>query len=148
VDNVTFLPTPVQRPRVPVWIGGNWPARPPMRRAARWDGAFPIPKRTAGGRPQPDAAMVAEVHAFLTECRAAEGRLAGPFDLSAAGTTDPRTAAAETGQLAAAGATWWQECMWDEHLEQAEPMLRRIEAGRPTPIRSRRYQRDRLIMGT
>src|SRR5215472_1223819 len=35
---VTFAPVPVQRPRPPVWIGGNWPARAPLRRAARWDG--------------------------------------------------------------------------------------------------------------
>ncbi len=42
VEDVTLLPTPVQRPRVPVWIGGFWPHRPPMRRAARWDGAIPL----------------------------------------------------------------------------------------------------------
>jgi alkanesulfonate monooxygenase SsuD/methylene tetrahydromethanopterin reductase-like flavin-dependent oxidoreductase (luciferase family) len=40
--DVTFLPTPVQRPRPPVWIGCNWPARPPLRRAARWDGLAPM----------------------------------------------------------------------------------------------------------
>lgn len=37
VDDVTFLPTPVQRPRVPIWVGGFWPNKKPMRRAARWD---------------------------------------------------------------------------------------------------------------
>jgi alkanesulfonate monooxygenase SsuD/methylene tetrahydromethanopterin reductase-like flavin-dependent oxidoreductase (luciferase family) len=42
VDDVTLLPTPVQRPRVPVWIGGDWPRRRPMRRAAHWDGASPL----------------------------------------------------------------------------------------------------------
>ena len=42
VDDVTLRPTPVQRPRVPVWIGGYWPKRRPMRRAARWDGAVPM----------------------------------------------------------------------------------------------------------
>jgi alkanesulfonate monooxygenase SsuD/methylene tetrahydromethanopterin reductase-like flavin-dependent oxidoreductase (luciferase family) len=131
VDDVTFLPAPVQRPRVPVWVGGNWPARPPMRRAARWDGAFPIPERDVNGRPQPDAAMVAEIHAFLTECRSASGRLAEPFDLSVAGATEPATALEETAPLEGAGATWWQECMWDDRLERADPMLRRVEAGPP-----------------
>lgn len=33
VDDVTFLPTPVQRPRVPIWVGGFWPNKKPMRRA-------------------------------------------------------------------------------------------------------------------
>ncbi|MBV9856552.1 MAG: LLM class flavin-dependent oxidoreductase, partial [Streptosporangiaceae bacterium] len=37
VDGVTFRPVPVQRPRVPVWVGGYWPNKAPMRRAARWD---------------------------------------------------------------------------------------------------------------
>lgn len=39
VRDVTLLPATVQQPRPPVWIGGFWPRRPPMRRAARWDGS-------------------------------------------------------------------------------------------------------------
>jgi alkanesulfonate monooxygenase SsuD/methylene tetrahydromethanopterin reductase-like flavin-dependent oxidoreductase (luciferase family) len=39
VDGVTFLPRPVQRPRVPVWVGGTWPNKAPVGRALRWDGA-------------------------------------------------------------------------------------------------------------
>lgn len=35
VDDVAFRPVPVRRPRVPVWIGGYWPNKAPMRRAAR-----------------------------------------------------------------------------------------------------------------
>ena len=37
-----FQPTPVQQPRIPVWVAGRWPNRRPLRRAARWDGFFPI----------------------------------------------------------------------------------------------------------
>jgi alkanesulfonate monooxygenase SsuD/methylene tetrahydromethanopterin reductase-like flavin-dependent oxidoreductase (luciferase family) len=32
IDDVVFLPTPVQRPRVPIWVGGSWPNKAPMRR--------------------------------------------------------------------------------------------------------------------
>jgi alkanesulfonate monooxygenase SsuD/methylene tetrahydromethanopterin reductase-like flavin-dependent oxidoreductase (luciferase family) len=39
---VTLLPPPVQRPRPPVWVAGRWPNRAPVRRAARWDGFFPV----------------------------------------------------------------------------------------------------------
>ncbi len=42
VRDVTLLPASIQRPRPPVWIGGFWPHRRPMRRAARWDGAVPL----------------------------------------------------------------------------------------------------------
>ena len=37
-----FEPVPVQQPRIPVWVAGRWPNRRPLRRAARWDGMFPI----------------------------------------------------------------------------------------------------------
>ena len=42
VRDVTLLPATVQRPRPPIWIGGYWPHRRPMRRAARWDGVVPL----------------------------------------------------------------------------------------------------------
>jgi alkanesulfonate monooxygenase SsuD/methylene tetrahydromethanopterin reductase-like flavin-dependent oxidoreductase (luciferase family) len=41
VKEVTFLPRPVQSPRIPIWIGGGLPLKGPMRRAARWDGMCP-----------------------------------------------------------------------------------------------------------
>ena len=37
-----FMPRAIQSPRVPVWVTGFWPNKPPMRRAARWDGVFPL----------------------------------------------------------------------------------------------------------
>ena len=33
-----FAP-PVQEPRIPIWVAATYPAKKPMRRAARWDGA-------------------------------------------------------------------------------------------------------------
>lgn len=36
VDGVRLAPLPLQRPRVPVWVGGTAPGA--LRRAARWDG--------------------------------------------------------------------------------------------------------------
>jgi alkanesulfonate monooxygenase SsuD/methylene tetrahydromethanopterin reductase-like flavin-dependent oxidoreductase (luciferase family) len=37
-----FQPAPLQQPRIPVWVAARWPNRRPVRRAARWDGLFPI----------------------------------------------------------------------------------------------------------
>jgi alkanesulfonate monooxygenase SsuD/methylene tetrahydromethanopterin reductase-like flavin-dependent oxidoreductase (luciferase family) len=133
IEDVEFLPTPVQRPRVPVWVGGEWPARPPMRRAARWDGAMPIMLPGDGGKPLlPDAATVREIHEFLHDQRARLGRDGDPFDLVISGMSPaaPAAAAELAGPLAQAGATWWAECMWDD-LERAEPMIRRVDHGPP-----------------
>lgn len=41
IDDVTLLPRPRQRPRIPVVIGGLWPNRAFIRRGARWDGIVP-----------------------------------------------------------------------------------------------------------
>jgi alkanesulfonate monooxygenase SsuD/methylene tetrahydromethanopterin reductase-like flavin-dependent oxidoreductase (luciferase family) len=37
---VTFLPKPVQQPRIPIWVGGGWPGKP-IQRATRFDGFVP-----------------------------------------------------------------------------------------------------------
>jgi alkanesulfonate monooxygenase SsuD/methylene tetrahydromethanopterin reductase-like flavin-dependent oxidoreductase (luciferase family) len=120
VEDVAFLPTPVHRP--------------PMRRAARWDGAAPILLAGHPRRPrQPDAATVGEIAAFLREQRAAAGLREEPFDLVISGTSPaaPAAAADLVGPLEQAGATWWAECIWDD-LERAEPMVRRVEQGPPS----------------
>ena len=47
IEAKPFLPTPVQMPRIPIWIGARWrdplpdPLPRPLRRAATWDGLFP-----------------------------------------------------------------------------------------------------------
>ena len=41
VEGARFAPTPVQTPRIPIWVGGFWPYTRPMKRAARWDGVMP-----------------------------------------------------------------------------------------------------------
>lgn len=47
-DDVTVRPTPVQRPRIPIWFAARGTARKPVRRAARYDGLFPIEVDAAG----------------------------------------------------------------------------------------------------
>lgn len=41
-DRVTVLPRPYQRPRIPLWFAARGGATKPVRRAARFDGLFPI----------------------------------------------------------------------------------------------------------
>jgi alkanesulfonate monooxygenase SsuD/methylene tetrahydromethanopterin reductase-like flavin-dependent oxidoreductase (luciferase family) len=106
-----FEPVPVQRPRIPVWVAGRWPNRPPVRRAARWDGFFPI---ELGG---PDA--LADVAA---EIRTLRGSASGPFDLVV--DNPPGT---DLEPWVAAGATW---CLDDFGQQPGEVEVRAaIEAG-------------------
>lgn len=118
---MAFRPTPVQRPRIPVWVVGGWPSQRSMARAARYDGVLPTPLR---GRAY-DPALIAEVRAWIGERRSLDG-----YDVVIEGTTpaDPREAAAQVAPWEEAGATWWIESDWESPPEQVR---RRIEAGPP-----------------
>lgn len=84
-----FEPRPVQQPRIPVWVAGEWPHRRPVRRAVQWDGLFPI------GMPGPD-----ELAELMNEVR--EARPAGePFDVIVEIPPDD-----DPQRWARAGATW------------------------------------------
>jgi alkanesulfonate monooxygenase SsuD/methylene tetrahydromethanopterin reductase-like flavin-dependent oxidoreductase (luciferase family) len=85
-----FEPIPVQRPRIPVWVAGRWPNRRPVRRAARWDGFFPIDLNG----PEDLAELAAELRALRAD-------LKDPFDLVAE--IEP---GGEAEPWEAAGATW------------------------------------------
>jgi alkanesulfonate monooxygenase SsuD/methylene tetrahydromethanopterin reductase-like flavin-dependent oxidoreductase (luciferase family) len=133
IDDVVFAPTPVQRPRVPIWVGGFWPNKAPMRRAARWDGAIPAMAGFEAARP-PEVNEVRDLVTFLRCCRAENGLADRPFEIAIGGMSPAGPAAGRdlVGPLADVGATWWDERMsWGDDLERAEPILRRIEQGPP-----------------
>ncbi|MEU9171606.1 LLM class flavin-dependent oxidoreductase [Streptomyces sp. NPDC048420] len=91
VDDITFLPRPVQRPGVPVWAAGFPGHARPIRRAARLDGFFPA------NLEHPD--QLAEVVSTLTELR--RGEMAS-YDI-----TVGLPVGVDPGPYARAGATWW-----------------------------------------
>ncbi len=113
VTEATFLPVPVQRPRIPIWVAATWPVPAPLRRAARWDGVWPLRRDQAGNSAPLTPDDIRGVAAATAEERAAAGRDPGdPFDIMVAGETpgdDPAAAAATVREFAAAGATWWTE---------------------------------------
>jgi alkanesulfonate monooxygenase SsuD/methylene tetrahydromethanopterin reductase-like flavin-dependent oxidoreductase (luciferase family) len=102
-----FEPRPVQTPRIPVWVAGRWQSRKlPLRRAARWDGFFPI------GLPDPEGlSLIAEELADLRPTGS------GPFDLVV------EIAPGDPVELwEAAGASWVLTSFG------SQPRLREVEA--------------------
>ena len=103
VDQRAFLPTPIQRPRIPIWGGGAWPNRAPLRRALRWDGFVPI-------HPEwPDAVLTpADYRAMRRSVTRVRGE--GSFDLvlmtTYSGDRPPMTLR-EIEKYERAGVTWW-----------------------------------------
>jgi alkanesulfonate monooxygenase SsuD/methylene tetrahydromethanopterin reductase-like flavin-dependent oxidoreductase (luciferase family) len=94
VDGTRFMPRPVQRPGVPVWVAGVAGKRRPLRRAARYQGYFPIRLEN------PD--QLAEISAELRRLgRETRDGAAEPFDIIVE--LDPGS---DPAPYAAAGATW------------------------------------------
>jgi alkanesulfonate monooxygenase SsuD/methylene tetrahydromethanopterin reductase-like flavin-dependent oxidoreductase (luciferase family) len=127
-ETVTMLPTPVQRPRPPVWIAGRWPNRAGFRRAAKWDGAFATFTEYGRNKPVP-VAEFADMVAFV----AAERGSLDAFDIVLEGWTEPGSAAATITPYAEAGLTWWVEAMgwWRGGVAEART---RIEGGPPINV--------------
>ena len=109
VRSAQFRPTPLQSPRIPIWVAATWPHQPPLRRAARWDGVFPWFGR--------DAESIERLTSVVSTVRAHRGS-AAPFDVVYATRPLSRDArgAAEWAAAAAAGATWWLERIEPEYF--------------------------------
>jgi alkanesulfonate monooxygenase SsuD/methylene tetrahydromethanopterin reductase-like flavin-dependent oxidoreductase (luciferase family) len=90
-SDARFLPRPVQLPRIPVWVGGMWPRKPAFRRAARWDGVFPI---ATGDTLDDYVPMTPEILTDILAYVAAPRATGGPFDVAVIGSSFPATRAA------------------------------------------------------
>jgi len=118
VDQAQFLPTPVQVPRIPIWVAGIWPHKRPFRRAAQWDGVCPI-GRDRVPTPEDIQAMLGYVRQYRQDNT--------PFDVVLG--SYERDAADMGNQLAAyaaAGVTWWLECFdWNDTLVEVRARIQR-----------------------
>ncbi len=107
VEEITMLPTPVQRPRIPIWVGWTWPNRRPMERAARWDGAVPFAIAPDGSYVVLNADEIRDMRHFMAQRREPDSSfeivLHGPVT---AATDGDDLALAAIRAAAGAGATW------------------------------------------
>ncbi len=134
VKDTQFIPAPIQSPRVPIWVAGNWPHRPPFRRAARWDGMVPQVDPKQGDE--------------LTQLRQAiqdtfeQRKNDTAYDIvySASLPADnPAQLAERVAQYAEVGITWLSEQLYPQHFGgewqgtwPVEAMRQRIQQGPPT----------------
>jgi alkanesulfonate monooxygenase SsuD/methylene tetrahydromethanopterin reductase-like flavin-dependent oxidoreductase (luciferase family) len=125
IRETVFLPRPVQHPRIPIWVAAHLPNQGPLRRAARWDGVFPV--NPGGGRVTPG-----QVEGSLRLIRAQRPE-PEPFDVVVGGIAS-ELAPDELDALGSAGVTWWLES-----FTPADPpaqVRERIAAGPPGAVRS------------
>lgn len=113
VHTEAFDPRPLQRPRIPIWVGARWPSKGrTLRRAARWDGIVPTVHPTSESQQlTPD--QIADIRRSL-----------GNDDAEVVVTAPAGTA---PDGYEGAGATWWLEIVADR--TQA---LERAAAGPPS----------------
>lgn len=106
IRDAHFLPAPRQTPRIPIWVGGFWPGKRPFRRAANWDGVFPIGK-DQDLMPDDIRAMLA----YIGEHRTA----ISPFDVIVNGRvygTNFMENPVSVQDYEDAGVTWWMDVFW------------------------------------
>ena len=127
LGETVYSPRPVQRPRIPIWVGGVWPNKAPWRRAARWDGVYPIVMEE-GSELTPD--IMRQIVKYVGLHRDTDT----PFDVVAGGSGAGNEPAREA-ELAAAfeevGATWFVTPIGPS-LGSLEESRARIRRGPPS----------------
>ena len=128
-----FVPGSWQQPRIPIWVGGTWPNKRPFRRAARWDGIYPLKVNYDPLSPED----VYDLVAYIRQHRSSED----PFDIVTGGWSpgdDPAEAEARVAPYAKAGMTWWVESLdpwrfgWENGKDwPIEAICERVQQGPP-----------------
>ena len=119
IDDVSFNPRPIQRPRVPIWCAGTWPIKAPFRRAARYDGVFPL------GIEDLDFDAYSNIVNYVKKHRGS----IKDFDIVMMGqTTGDAERDSWIDEYKATGATWYVEVMMGDDFER---FLEKIRRGPP-----------------
>jgi hypothetical protein len=123
-------PSPIQQPRIPIWIVGAWPRMKSMRRVLRFDGLLPVVMDPDGEFRETTPDDIRQMKAFIDENR----ELTTPLDIVMEGETpgeDREQANEIVHEWEDAGATWWIEALWNVERDAS----------------GRRLVRQRLLQG-
>ncbi|MEX0781906.1 MAG: LLM class flavin-dependent oxidoreductase [Dehalococcoidia bacterium] len=124
-------PPPVQQPRIPIWMVGVWPRMKSMRRVLKYDGLI----HQGDAKSLPEARKWIEEHRALTPRPPLPGG-EGEFDYVCEGVTPADAPAQQRAVLepwVEAGATWYNESMWElpRTAESVPALLARVRSGPP-----------------
>ena len=129
VSDISFLPRPLQVPRIPIWACGTWSTKKaPFRRAARWDGIVAI-LPPSENRPV-STNEVRDIKAYIKHYRASDD----PFDIVVILWSEgdgTGTEYIETKKYADAGVTWWLEDLSTERFSSLKQVRARLHKGPP-----------------
>jgi alkanesulfonate monooxygenase SsuD/methylene tetrahydromethanopterin reductase-like flavin-dependent oxidoreductase (luciferase family) len=125
LDGVTLSPRPVQRPRIPIWVGGQFTRRRPRERALRWDGSC-----LYRAEPPDWTDMTPDDVRRLRELASSRPDGGRGFAVVIGGRRRQENLAAERryiASLAEAGADWWNE--WVPPQTPVERVAELVGAG-------------------
>lgn len=121
--------TPVQTPRIPIWVVGAWRRKHSMQRALRYDGVLIAKMQDNGSFGEVTPVDVQQVKQYIDQNRSEKT----PFDIIIEGVTpigELDQADAVVAPFAQAGATWWIESMWGSPGGM-DAVVARIKQGPP-----------------
>lgn len=120
-DAAQLIPSSVQQPRIPIWIGGE--SKAAYRRAAQWDGWI-----IGTVDEQQNITLTPEQLEGRVQAILSQRTVDAPFAVAVDGCTEPGGGGALVAEYEAAGATWWFEAIFGTRGSHDE-LLRRIKAG-------------------
>ena len=131
LKTMTFIPRPVQRPRIPIWVVGAWGRPKSMARVLKYDGLIPVIKKPDGSHEEITPENIREMKEYVLKHRRIQGNRREEFDIIKDGMTpaNQRKAGEIVKPFAEAGATWWTEVM--RGVKSYKKMLERVLSGPP-----------------
>ncbi len=65
LQRMTFRPTPIQKPRIPIWIVGAWPRMKSITRVLKYDGLIPAKISSRGSFEDVTTSDIREIREFI-----------------------------------------------------------------------------------
>lgn len=131
IKPMTFIPRPLQKPRIPIWVVGAWGRPKSMNRVLKYDGLIGVIKNANGSHGEVTPVKVREIKEFILKYRKVRGNMRRDFDIVKDGETpnNQKKASEIVQPFAEAGATWWTETMWG--TRRMQKVRERVRAGPP-----------------